>query len=375
MSKPTREFYEEQNTILDGFAEVDAILANTTLLAATGELAPALPVLSDDAADKRDAAAARVKLYVNVNFLLNIVLLAAKILVVITSSSMSMVASMVDSAMDLLATGIIFWTGRVIEHRDWQSAYQYPTGKRRMEPLGVIIFAVAMIASFIQVFIESFKKLLEHNLEPAMIPLNGKVTMLVTIAAKSLCWFWGRGSTNTSVQALAQDAEVSELGSRCWCGKRRGLTKSPRGAQNDVVFNVFSLLFPLVGEWLHWRYLDPLGGCILSLYIIYEWVGTLLENGQKLAGKRASPAEHQRVAYLLTRFSPLVQCIQHLSVYHSGDTFVVECDVVLPSATTLTQGHNLGESIQYAIEQLEGVERAYVHVDVTVNPLSGHLDR
>jgi len=139
------------------------------------------------------------------------------------------------------------------------------------------------------------------------------------------------------------------------------LTWSVDRLQNDVVFNVFSLLFPLVGEWLHWRYLDPLGGCVLSLYIIFEWSHTLTSNAKKLAGKRASPAEHQRIAYLLTRFSPLVQHVQHLSVYHSGDAFIVECDVVLPSSTTLTQGHNLGESIQYAIEQLEGVERAYVH--------------
>ena len=216
MSKKARDFYSEQNAILDGFAEVDSILANTTLLAATGELAPALPVLSDDATDKRDAAASRVKLYVNVNFFVNCVLLAGKILVVVTSNSMSMVASAVDSAMDWLSTAIIFYTGRVIEHRDWLSSYQYPTGKRRMEPMSVVIFAVAMIASFLQVFIESAKRLFEKDLAPAAIPLNGKITMLVTIAAKSLCWIWGRGSTNTSVQALAQDAEVSGAGRSVW---------------------------------------------------------------------------------------------------------------------------------------------------------------
>jgi hypothetical protein len=65
-------------------------------------------------------------------------------------------------------------------------------------------------------------------------------------------------------------------------------------AENDVYFNVMSLAFPVsdqatfwerganiaqfAGSKLHWRLLDPIGGMVLSLYIIYEWVKTLLEN-------------------------------------------------------------------------------------------------
>lgn len=81
------------------------------------------------------------------------------------------------------------------------------------------------------------------------------------------------------------------------------------------------------------------------------------------------------MAYLLTRFSPLIKGIQHLSVYASGDHFIVETDVVLPASTGLTRAHNCAESAQYGLEQLEGVDRAFVHVDVSVNDLSGHLPR
>jgi hypothetical protein len=51
----------------------------------------------------------------------------------------------------------------------------------------------------------------------------------------------------------------------------------------------------------------------------------------------------QRIAYLLTRFSPLIVGVQHLSVYHAGESFVVETDIVLPPNTALTVAHNLGE--------------------------------
>lgn len=71
-----------------------------------------------------------------------------------------------------------------------------------------------------------------------------------------------------------------------------------------------------IGEQFEMRYLDPLGGAILSLYsayywlwlneeispgssssppctVIIEWTRTLLENVVKLTGKRASPGQHQ----------------------------------------------------------------------------------
>lgn len=166
-------------------------------------------------------------------------------------------------------------------------------------------------------------------------------------------------------------------------------------AENDIVFNFFSLLFPIIGQKVGWKYLDPLGGALLSVYseshihtayirysgpdrcppVIFEWSGVLFENAQKLTGKRATPAEHQRVAYLLTRFSPLILGIQHLSVYAAGDHSIVEADIVLSHKTSLRISHNVAESAQYCLESLTGVERAYVHVDVTYNKLSGHFDR
>lgn len=96
--------------------------------------------------------------------------------------------------------------------------------------------------------------------------------------------------------------------------------------------------------------------------VIVEWVSTLLDNVRKLTGRRAPPHEHQRIAYLLTRFSPLVTAIQHLSLYHAGEGLVCEVDIVLPPDTSLPVAHNLGEAAQYAIEQLSGIERAFVCV-------------
>ncbi|GAA5927434.1 cation diffusion facilitator family transporter [Sporobolomyces koalae] len=348
MSKGLRKFYEAQNEILDGFQEVDEILDNARAKAATGELTP---LITTNASAKEESMAASVNFAINLNFVVNVVLLVAKIAVVFISHSMSLIASTVDSAMDFLSTLIIFGTSKYIEHKDWKSKYIYPTGKSRMEPLGVLVFSVFMISSFLQVFIESVQRILDKDLvEQSLSPIALGV-MGATIVIKGMVWLACRAIKTTAVEALQQDAET------------------------DCIFNVFSILFPFVGTLVHFRYLDAIGGAVLSLYIMINWTKTLLENVRKLTGRRAPPQEHQRIAYLLTRFSPLVTAVQHLSIYHAGDAYVVEVDIVLPPTCSLTEAHNLGEAAQYSLEQLSNIERAFVHVDVSVNELSGHLER
>jgi divalent metal cation (Fe/Co/Zn/Cd) transporter len=68
-------------------------------------------------------------------------------------------ASFVDSALDFLSTLIIWGADFAAKRED--RGLKYPTGKKRFEPLGVLIFSVCMIASFSQVLVESLKKLFE----------------------------------------------------------------------------------------------------------------------------------------------------------------------------------------------------------------------
>lgn len=96
--------------------------------------------------DKRDRLN---KLALDINFAINLLLLLGKGGAVLSSSSISLVASFVDSALDFLSTLIILGTSLMMGRKG--DAHLYPAGKRRFEPLGVLIFAVAMIASFIQV--------------------------------------------------------------------------------------------------------------------------------------------------------------------------------------------------------------------------------
>jgi hypothetical protein len=78
-----------------------------------------------------------------------------------------------------------------------------------------------MITSFFQVAIEGFSRMTGKDHRIVQLTIPAVAIMSSTVVIKFLCWLWCRLIRNSSVQALAQDA------------------------MTDVVFNTFSIIFPL----------------------------------------------------------------------------------------------------------------------------------
>lgn len=75
------------------------------------------------------------------------------------------------------------------------------------------------------------------------------------------------------------------------------------------------------------------------------------------------------------RFAKTIKKIQSLQAYHSGDKLIVEVDIVLDEDTTLRDSHDLGESLQYVLESVPTVDRAFVHLDYTGYNLPSHMQQ
>jgi divalent metal cation (Fe/Co/Zn/Cd) transporter len=60
-----------------------------------------------------------------------------------------------------------------------------------------------------------------------------------------------------------------------------------------VFFNIMSLGFPWLGGLLKWNLLDPIGGMVLSSYIIWQWCLTLHENFTNCEQRWIDPATRQ----------------------------------------------------------------------------------
>ncbi|KAI9808252.1 MAG: hypothetical protein M1825_004709 [Sarcosagium campestre] len=293
----------------------------------------------DDNDDGGNREATIVKVAININVIANALLLAGKAIVIFLTNSLSVLASLVDAVLDFLSTAIIWTTSKIMARQD---QYAYPVGRRRLEPIGVLVFSVIMITSFFQVLLQSFSRLNSGDHTVVQLTLPAIIIMSATVVVKFACWLWCRLIKNSSVQALAQDA------------------------MTDVVFNTFSIIFPLVGYWLQIWWLDALGGALLSIYVIVNWSSTAAAHIRNLTGAAASADERNFLLYLTMRFAKTIKKIQGLQAYHSGDGLTVECDIVLDQSTSLRDSHDLGESLQYVIESVPWVDRAFVHLDYQV---------
>ncbi|EXJ95858.1 hypothetical protein A1O1_00983 [Capronia coronata CBS 617.96] len=289
-----------------------------------------------------------VTVAIYLNLAANIILLAGKLVVMVLTSSLSVLASLVDAALDFLSTAIVWTTTKLISRQD---SYAYPIGRRRLEPVGVLVFSIIMITSFFQVSLQCLNRLLLPDHSVVQLGIPAIVIMLSTIAIKGFCWFWCRLVKNSSVQALAQDAAT------------------------DVVFNLFSIVFPLVGYYAQIWWLDALGGLLLSLYVIFNWSKTSSEHVRNLCGAAATADQRNVLLYLTMRFAKTIRYIQGLQAYHAGDKLNVEVDIVLDENMSLRDSHDLGESLQYVLESVPYVDRAFVHADYADWNLPSHMNQ
>ncbi|KAG8739968.1 hypothetical protein FRC10_004935 [Ceratobasidium sp. 414] len=195
-SKKVREFYERQNQTLAKYSEVDELLSGElvhSVLHSFEHPTEATPLVQTEGSKREKNRERLVSLAINLNFALNIVLLTAKGVAVLLSGSVSIWASFVDSFMDFVSTAIVIWTSFVISSykkkgNGNQGTGKYPTGKQRMEPLGVVIFSVFMIAMFLQVGVEGIKRLLAKENEAFNLDKTTLIIMLVTLATKTVAF-------------------------------------------------------------------------------------------------------------------------------------------------------------------------------------------
>ncbi|EHY51792.1 Metal tolerance protein 7 [Exophiala dermatitidis] len=367
-NKKLRKFYETQNATLDNWAEVDNIV-----LAVADEVIDSMNTDADndgireregrlqhveehveemlpfELQEKRRKAKRYARWAININVIANILLVVGKGVAALKSSSLSLIASLLDSALDLLCTAIVWTTNRLVSWRLSALSKKFPVGRRRFEPVGILVFSIIMVISFLQVLQESVQKLLPNgDHEIATLPALAIASMAGTVGLKGLIGLGCVKIKTTQVQALVQDCKT------------------------DVYFNTLSLLFPLIGRQAGVWWLDPLGAALLSLYIIYDWADTCVENVTRLCGLTVDDALHKKLIYLAFRFSNLVSGFKSVTAYHAGDGVWAEYDILLDESMPLRRTHDIAETLQYCAEALSEVDRAFVTADYSVQNPGGH---
>ncbi|XP_076472575.1 uncharacterized protein LOC143301979 [Babylonia areolata] len=288
-----------------------------------------------------------------VSFAANFVLLVVKAVAVGLSGSISIIGSLVDSAVDLLSGVVIWYTSRAMQR---SNPYIYPSGKRRLEPLAIVVLSVIMSLASFQLIIESIQKIIAFTSEKSGVPRFEVPTIVITastIVVKLglflMCYFVGRKHDllSTSVGILMQDHRNDVLSNAVAliCGYLGSQQFAAKTGQENIVF------------------IDPIGAVLIGAYILVSWWKTGLEQIRMLTGVSAKPEFLSKLTWICLNHHPCITQIDTVRAFHFGSRFLVEVDIVLPKDMTLDTTHGIGESLQQKLEGLKEVERAFVHVD------------
>ena len=110
-------------------------------------------------------------------------------------------------------------------------------------------------------------------------------------------------------------------------------------------------------------WMDSTGGIILSLFVLYNWCQTAIENSIKLIGESGSLQLKRSIIYLSACHDPLIIGVEKVLVFQVGPQHFTEVHIIVPSQTPTCVSHDIGESLQMKIERLPEIERAFVHLD------------
>ncbi|XP_043690061.1 metal tolerance protein 9-like isoform X2 [Telopea speciosissima] len=267
----------------------------------------------------------------------NLVLFIAKVYASVESRSLAVIASTLDSLLDLLSGFILWFTDHAMRK---PNHYGYPIGKKRMQPVGIIVFASVMATLGFQILFESVRELitkshtsLDHEKEKWMIGIMVSVTIV-----KFLLMIFCRRFKNEIVQAYAQDHFF------------------------DVITNSTGLVAAVLAARYYW-WIDPTGAILIALYTMGTWAKTVRENVWSLIGRTAPPDYLSKLTFLIWNHHEEIKHIDTVRAYTFGSHYFVEVDIVLPADMPLSEAHNIGETLQVKLEQLPEIERAFVHID------------
>ncbi|KAH7416415.1 hypothetical protein KP509_14G090600 [Ceratopteris richardii] len=261
-----------------------------------------------------------------------------KVYASVKTRSIAIIASTLDSLLDLLAGAILWFTKYSMSSYD---VYSYPIGKSRLQPVGIVIFAAVMATLGVQVLIEAVSQLLEHDasskLSISQLEWLCSIMGIATVV-KLLLFLYCRSFKNEIIKAYSQDHSF------------------------DILTNVVGLAAAILADKFYW-WIDPVGAILLALYTIINWSKTVLENAVSLIGKCAPPEMIQKLTYMALCHSADIKRIDTVRAYTFGAAYFVEVDIELPEEMPLKEAHDIGQSLQDKFECLPEVERAFVHLD------------
>ncbi|TMW65064.1 hypothetical protein Poli38472_009231 [Pythium oligandrum] len=285
----------------------------------------------------------------------NIMIVLTMTAVAIASKSLALLSTLVENMIDLFVQGLLAYAGtRSGKKQDYA---KFPAGTSRLEPVAVIVASSVMVLVSVVFIQEGVKKLVDgfahDNPETPHLTVEAIVLAGIAITTKIFLVLYSRWVLKThsspAVEAIQDDN------------------------RNDVVSNTFAITAYIIAsvEPKAW-YVDAVGAIVIFLLIMFAWAKMGKEQVMQLVGVCASAEFIEEVKELCNTHNAKLS-LDIVRAYHFGSKYLVELEVVVPADMTVKDAHDIALQLQFKVENLEDVERAFVHVDYKARDYDEHI--
>jgi len=271
----------------------------------------------------------------------SLVLAVAKLGVGISTGSVAVLASAMDSFFDFLVSGFnVFAVMSTEKPRD--ELYNYGRGK--MEALAATAEGLFILASAAFIARQAVIKLLHPRSIPAgNLDVAVGVMVFSLLAAVGIAAYLQRASRHTRSLVVQSDAVHY---------------------RTDIYSNGAILIALIFIRFTGWQMADPLFGLGVSVYIAGQSF-PLIRQGLDVLMDRSLPENLvEKIRNIAVTHSPLVNGAHELKTRRSGDINFVELHLVFNEAIPLGKAHHVADEIEMRIRALEKAKWSVnIHLD------------
>jgi ferrous-iron efflux pump FieF len=266
-----------------------------------------------------------------------LLLIATKIWAWQLTGSVSILSSLVDSFLDLIASTItvvaIYYSLRPAD-----SEHRFGHGKS--EGLAALAQAFIITGSAVYVFKEAVERLLDP--QPVTNPETGIGVMLVSIAVTLALVTYQRYVVRiTNSVAIAADSVHYRA---------------------DLLLNLSVLVTVAVSSWTNQPLLDALVGIAIAAYIVWSVYGIATKALDVLLDRELPADDRERIRDIAISH-PEVHGFHDLRTRYGGNTYFIQFHLELQPTTTLVESHKIMDQVEDNIRAQYPRCEIIVHTD------------
>ena len=270
---------------------------------------------------------------------ISLLLAIIKLTVGIMSGSVALLASAVDSIMDMFVSVFNFLAIRL---SDRSPDEQFPFGYGKVEALAATLEGLVVMGSGFFIFYESVQKFI-HKETVTHIPLSVAVMLVSITVVGGLVAFLAYVVKKTNNMVIKADL---------------------LHYKTDLYSNSAVLLSLAIIYFTDWYWIDILFGAAIGIYIIKEAYELVSEGVHVLLDVSLPKEEVDKIIQIVTE-NPDVKGFHFLKTRYAGKFKFVELHVVLTPDVILLQAHRVADEIEDQIKQIDPDSRWHVmiHLD------------